>query len=134
VQWQIDLSLCENVVMQFRRLFLALALYSAVSACGGGSGASAPPPPVAVTNSASLTWTVPVENADGSALTNLSGFYIYHGASPASLDTVITVSSPGISSYTVDNLGKGTHYFSVSAFNSGGAESDRSIIGSKTIP
>jgi hypothetical protein len=46
---------------------------------------------------------------------------------------MIQVSNPGITLYVVDNLAAGTHYFAVTAYNTAGAESDRSAVGSKTI-
>ncbi len=84
--------------------------------------------------SATLSWAAPTQNVDGSAITNLSGYRIYYGASAGSLGTMVQVSNPGISTYVVDNLSSGTWYFAVTAYNSAGAESDRSAVGSKAIP
>jgi hypothetical protein len=84
--------------------------------------------------SATLTWSAPVANTDGSALSDLSGYRIYYGTNASSLGSMIQVSNPGITTYVVDNLTSGTWYFAVSAYNASGAESDRSTIGSKAIP
>ena len=84
--------------------------------------------------SATLSWAAPTQNVDGSAITNLSGYRIYYGTSSGSLGTMVQVSNPGISTYVVDNLPSGTWYFAVTAYNSAGAESDRSGEGSKAIP
>ena len=84
--------------------------------------------------SATLSWSAPAQNTDGSAITNLSGYRIYYGTSAASMGTMIQVSNPGISTYVVDNLSSGTWYFAVSAYNSAGVEGDRSTVGSKAIP
>jgi hypothetical protein len=70
---------------------------------------------------------------DGSAVTNLAGYRIYHGTAANSLDKMIQVSNPGVTTYVVDALPAGTHYFSITAYNSAGVESDRSAVASKTI-
>jgi hypothetical protein len=84
--------------------------------------------------SATLTWTAPSQNTDGSALTDLGGYRIYHGTSASALDTMIQVTSAGATSYVVDNLASGAHYFAIAAYNSAGSEGARSGVGSKTIP
>jgi hypothetical protein len=83
---------------------------------------------------ATLSWTAPTQNTDGTALTNLASYRVYHGTSASALTDVRTVSSPGILTYVFDSLASGTHYFAVSAVNASGVESALSTIGSKTIP
>jgi hypothetical protein len=87
----------------------------------------------AANGSATLNWTAPTTNTDGSALTNLGGYRIEYGRDQASLDQSVTVDNPGLTSYTVNNLSAGTWYFAVVAMNESGTSSDRSNIGSKTI-
>jgi Putative Ig domain len=89
---------------------------------------------LASTGSATLSWTPPTQNTDGSPLTNLAGYRVYHGSNASALNTVVDVNNPGITISVVDNLASGQHYFAVSAYSSSGAESDRSTIGSKLIP
>jgi hypothetical protein len=84
--------------------------------------------------SATLSWTAPTQNTDGSSISGLSGYRIYYGTSAGSLGSMVQVSNPGASTYVVDNLRSGTWYFAVSAYNASGAESDRSTVGSKAIP
>jgi hypothetical protein len=84
--------------------------------------------------SATLSWSAPTQNTDGSAISNLAGYRIYYGTSAGSMGTMIQVSNPGISTYVVDNLQTGTWYFAVSAYNSAGVEGGRSTVGSKAIP
>lgn len=89
--------------------------------------------PVAVVGSATLAWSAPTQNTDGTMLTDLSGYKVYHGTSAGALNDVVQVSGPGATSYTYTQLAAGTHYFAVSAFTSNGVESALSTVGSKTI-
>jgi hypothetical protein len=83
--------------------------------------------------SATLRWTAPTRNTDGSALTNLAGYRIFYGTSSGSMTQMIQVGNGGITSYVVSNLSPATYYFTVRAYNSGGAESSASNTASKTI-
>ena len=80
------------------------------------------------TGSIEISWTPPSSNSDGSALTDLEGYRVYYGTSPSNLNSVINISSPGITSYLIENLNHGTYYFSISAIDTSGNESDRSNI------
>ena len=74
--------------------------------------------------SATLSWTPPTQNTDGSTLTNLAGFRIHvrHVGERRSTQTV-EIANPGVATYVVTGLNSGTWYFAVKAYNSGGAES-----------
>lgn len=85
------------------------------------------------TGTATLSWSAPDQNTDGSALTNLSGYRIYYGTDAQSLTQSVNVDSAGITTYVVTNLGTGTWYFAISAYNAAGVESNASNIASKTI-
>jgi hypothetical protein len=95
---------------------------------------SSPPPPQGGTGNATVSWTPPTQNTDGSSLTNLAGYRIYYGTSTTNLTQSKTVSSPGLATYQIDNLASGTWYFAVRAYTSAGTESAASNIASKTIP
>lgn len=86
------------------------------------------------TGSATLSWSAPTQNTDGSALTDLAGYRVYHGTSATSLTDVVQVVGASSSGYTYTQLASGTHYFAVSAYTVGGVESAMSSVGSKTIP
>jgi len=106
-----------------------LAMAGLLAACGGGSSnpSNLPPPPS--TGSATLTWTLPTQNTDGSPLTDLAGFRIMFGQSPTALDQSVTVNSPTATSYTVGNLDSGTWYFAIVAFDSlGGASAPTNLV------
>lgn len=93
----------------------------------GGSGGSTSG------GSATVHWTPPRANTNGSSLTNLSGYIISYGPSTAKTPTTIKVTNPGLASYEIDGLTSGTWYFAVSAYNSSGATSALSNVVSKTI-
>jgi hypothetical protein len=85
------------------------------------------------TGSATLTWSPPTQNTDGSALMNLAGYKIYWGSSAGTYTRSVTLNNPGLSSYVVTNLSAGTYYFVATALNSDGVESAFSGAASKTI-
>jgi len=85
------------------------------------------------TGTASLTWIAPTRNADGSALTNLVGYRVYYGTSSSRFSQVIELTGSHNTTYAFTQLARGTHYFAVASFNSAGAESEMSAVGSKTI-
>lgn len=89
--------------------------------------------PAPSTGSATLSWTPPTSNTDGSALTNLAGYRIYYGTSSSSLTNTIGINSAGISSYVITGLSPSTYYFAITAYNSVGAESSRSATVSKVV-
>jgi hypothetical protein len=71
-----------------------------------------------------LAWQPPTENADGTPLTDLSGYTIYIGTDSDSYDfREIRLDNPGLTSYVVENLDPGTYYFAATAVNSSGIES-----------
>ncbi|MGH8319491.1 MAG: fibronectin type III domain-containing protein [Steroidobacteraceae bacterium] len=103
------------------------ALGLALSACGGpGSGGSDPQSdsslPTASSGGVTINWTPPTQNTNGTSITNLAGYDINYGTSSGDYTQTVSVSNPGIASYVVDNLTPGTYYFSVTAYNSDGAQ------------
>jgi hypothetical protein len=86
-----------------------------------------------VSGTANLSWVAPTKNTDGSALTNLAGYRVYHGTSASALNDVFLVPGATSLTYTVGQLPKGTHYFAVAAYTTAGAESALSAVGNKTI-
>ncbi len=94
---------------------------------------TAPTPPVSGAGSATLTWTIPTDNTNGSALTDLAGYIIRYGTSEDALTQFIKVASANTTEYEIDNLAPGTYYFEVIAYTSAGTQSSPSDIASKTI-
>jgi hypothetical protein len=85
------------------------------------------------TGSATITWTVPTLNTDGSALVNLAGYHLYYGTSAANLSQTVQITNPSITTYMVGNLAPGTWYFAMVDYASTGEVSGYSNMGSKTI-
>ena len=91
----------------------------------------APPPS---TYSATVSWSVPLLNTDGTSLTGVTGYRIYYGPSPANLPDSILVPGAGSTSHVISGLTQGTYYFAVATLNSVGVASDLSNAASKTVP
>jgi Putative Ig domain len=108
-----------------------------IRASDGSATASLPAFAVTVSSvgngAATLTWTPPTRNTDGSSLTNLAGYRIYYGTSSSSLSRTVQIANPGVASYVVSNLSPATWYFSVRSYTTKGVESSGSNVASKTV-
>jgi hypothetical protein len=85
------------------------------------------------TGSATLRWTPPTQNEDGTPIDNLSGYRVYYGTSTSNLTQVLTIPGASITSAVIENLTPATWYFALKAYNSSNVESSFSNIASKTI-
>jgi large repetitive protein len=83
---------------------------------------------------ASLDWTSVTQNTNGTALTNLAGYYIHYGTSASNMNQTVQISNPSVTAYVLSNLSSGTWYFGVVAYTSTGVVGMESNVGSKTIP
>jgi hypothetical protein len=110
-----------------------------ITASNGAISATLAPFAIAVvqprtaTQSVTLSWIPPTQNTDGSSLSDLNGYYVYHGTSPDSMERKHQITNPGLTAYTVGELQAGTHYFSISAYTVSGVEGGMSGVASKTI-
>jgi hypothetical protein len=107
-----------------RRRVLLIAAAAALSSCSGCSSAS---------GSAALSWIPPTRNTDGSPITDLAGYYVYYGRSPAALTHSIQIRDAALTSYVISNLEPATYYFSVVAYSVSGAQSSLAAPVSKSI-
>jgi hypothetical protein len=82
---------------------------------------------------ATLSWTAPTENTDGSTLANLAGYRIRYGTSATLLSQTIVVDNASVTTFVVEDLAPATWYFAVTAVSSAGAESNYSNVGNKQI-
>jgi hypothetical protein len=83
--------------------------------------------------SATLSWTPPTRNTNGTTLTNLAGYRIYYGTSPSTLTRTVTLNNAGLTRYVVGDLSAATWYFSIRAYTSSGSESANSNTVSKVV-
>jgi hypothetical protein len=110
-----------------------------VTASDGKADASVGPFTITVSDvanangSATLSWTPPTQNSDGTSLGNLASYRVMYGRTSANLDQTANVDNPSINRYVVENLSSGTWYFAVVAVNSAGVASQLSNTASKTI-
>lgn len=83
--------------------------------------------------SATLSWTPPTQNEDGTPLTNLAGYRIYYGTESGNYTRTVSIPNPGISTYTIDGLTPNTYFFVSTAVNTVGVESNYSNETTKTV-
>lgn len=86
-----------------------------------------------VVGSATLSWTPPTQNSDGSTLTDLAGYRVHYGRSAGQLSQTVEITNASLSTYVVENLSSGTWYFAVVTVSSGGTTSVLSNVATKTI-
>lgn len=86
-------------------------------------------------NKATIVWTKPTTNTDGSAYSNPNGYHIQYGPSAANLSTSVylTEAQTATPSWVSPNLAAGTWFFGVRAVNTLGLESVISNVASKTL-
>jgi hypothetical protein len=108
-----------------------------ITATGGSQSAISPSWTIRVdgsgTGAAVLSWLPPTENSDGSPLTDLAGYKVYWGRSPARLDNSVTLQGAGMTSYVVEQLHPSTWFFALTSYNSAGVESDYSNVATKIV-
>ena len=74
---------------------------------------------------ATLTWTAPTENTDGTPLTDLAGFKIKYGMSQGGpYDEEVDIPDPAATTHVVTPLAAGSWFFVSTAYNAIGTESD----------
>ena len=83
--------------------------------------------------SATVDWTPPTANTDGSVIANLAGYKIYYGTTSTALNQTVQVTNAGLASYVVSNLSSGTWYFGVTAYTTDGTESGMSNVAAKQV-
>jgi hypothetical protein len=79
------------------------------------------------TGSATLSWTPPTQNNNGSPLTDLAGYHIYYGTT-ADLGQSVTLANAGLTRYVLSGLTQTTWYFAMTAYDTAGRESDRTAV------
>jgi hypothetical protein len=85
------------------------------------------------TGTATVGWVPPTKNADGTAITGLTGYQVWYGTTPNVYTASLEVSGASTNSVVIEGLAPGTYYFAVKAVNSSGSPSDFSSEVSKTL-
>ncbi len=112
---------------------LAVTLLVSCGGNGNGKPLSSRGAPGAL-GAATLSWVAPTERTDNTPLTNLAGFNVYYGTAPGLYTDSIRIENPSVNIYVVEPLDSGSiYYFSVTAFDTDGIESDFSNEASKVI-
>jgi hypothetical protein len=83
--------------------------------------------------SATISWEPPTQNADGSPLTDLTGYRIYYGRNRNALGRSVVLNNAGLSRYVIENLTPAIWHFTMTSVNAEGVESNRTPLVSKTI-
>jgi hypothetical protein len=108
-----------------------IGTFSGISIAATASGSALTLPDFAITvapsvsqaNAVTVSWQPPMENTDGTSLSDLKGYRVKYGPSPKAYSSTIQVTNPGLTMYVVDNLPSGHYYFAVTAYNNNGYES-----------
>ena len=89
----------------------------------------------ASSTTATVSWTPPTQNTDGStlALSSIDSYTIYYGLASNQLNQTVPNIAGSSTSYTVTGLSSGTYFFAMTT-TVGGVESDKSNPASKVIP
>ena len=121
------------------------ALIIALTACGGGGGGDTggPTPPGGTggpgggtggtAGAATLSWTPPTTRLDGSSLGPISAYRVYYGTSSGNYSSTVTLNTPGLTEYVIENLPSDTYYFVITVVDASGAESPYSTEVTKTL-
>lgn len=80
-----------------------------------------------------ISWTPPTENSDGTVLEDLAGYRIYYGTEIGKYNEPITLDSAEVTTYTIKNLPLPEYFFTMTAFDIYGNESDFSEIVNKRV-
>lgn len=83
---------------------------------------------------ATVTWTPPTQNTDGTAYTDPKGFKVYYGMSQGGpYDNVDDIPDPNATTHVISPLASGAWFFVATAYNQNDVESDVSNEASKIL-
>ena len=102
---------------------IKVASATAASSTSSGATSSSVAAAAGTTTTATVAWSAPSENTNGTALTNLVGYNIYYGTSSNAMTYKIAINTVGITNYVIQNIHTGNWYFAMTAVNSDGSES-----------
>jgi len=85
------------------------------------------------TGTATLDWSAPTQNTNGTALTDLAGYHLHYGTSASNLSASVQIPSAAVRTYTLKNLAPATYYFAIAAYTRTGLQGALSRVVSKTV-
>lgn len=86
-----------------------------------------------ILGSATVSWSPPATNVDGTPVTDLAGFRVFYGTDPNAMTQKLELPDAQLRSVSVEELRPGTYYFIVKAYTSAAMESAASTVVWKTI-
>lgn len=105
--------------------------YTLKSTFGGTPTPPVIQPPTAGDGTAKLDWTAPLVDTDGKAVGTITGYNLFYGMNPASLDKKVSLLATP-QTYTLTSLATGTYYFAMTTLV-GSEESARTNLASKNV-
>jgi len=85
------------------------------------------------TGSATLNWTPPMQNEDGSQLVDLVAYRIYWSRDGGAFANSVRIDNPSVTRYVIENLAPGSYEFVATAINRAGIESRYSNAVTKVV-
>jgi len=113
---------------KFQLALLSIGCALSVASCSNSSENAS-----GGTGTATLSWSSVTKNTDGTNLTDLVGYKIHYGRSASTLNNVVTLPNPDLTTYQVSHLSRGTWYFAIAAYNRDGRESALSPVASMSV-
>jgi hypothetical protein len=104
--------------MQRDIFFIILVISLLIGGCGGNGGTGDGSPGGTIR----LAWDPPTTTADGSPLTDLTGYKIYYGTASRTYDHSVDVGN--VTTYTLTGLAQGqTYYLATTAYDTSNRQS-----------
>ncbi len=112
---------------------LASLVFAWLTGCGEGGSGVVTPTTGSTAGVASLSWTAPTDNTNGTPLTDLLGFKIYYAGTTPVTTSSQSLDVGNVTAYTLNGLAPGSYYFSVTAYDADRNESAFATEVGKTV-
>lgn len=116
----------------FHILIIFWSMFFTLQGCGGGGGGSGSGPQNTGIYKAytDLSWISPKTRTDGSYLlsSSIAGFKVYYGNDNHNLNLLVDLQESGIDEYRIGVPEAGSYFFSISAYDTQGVESELSNV------
>ena len=96
-----------------------LCVLPLIASCSGQAGSIHPPAGAASTGGTlTVSWSPPTRNADGTPVTELTGYTIYYGRGSKAYEKSMSIDNPSATQAVIHGLQPGVdYYFAVAAHN-----------------